>query len=281
MSLVEKYGGGDLLVYGLPLGMVPLLAIVAVLGWIISRFTLGYVRRQPDFPHKEEVMAGARRGWLAVVGLMMAGGLVLWLAMYFGFYLWTVGKLVAMAIALHGGLVYYRHPWHYLGQAAWLHWLKQLIFRRATDWEQFVARWERKRESPWTPLSYAASLGLLLSFAIWWTSASLAYEGLAWQIRTTAPSENVARVLSYCGEGYPWEKPESGSIMIMVAPHTPQQEMREILHSARQLVGQAEPWPRGGLDVWDGYRRVCGVHWNIQEGGWSEEGCAGQGSENE
>ena len=69
--------------------------------------------------------------------------------------------------------------------------------------------------------------------------------------------------------------------MIMVAPDTPQQEMREILHSARQLVEQAEPWPRGDLLVWDGHRRSCSVDWDIKKDGWGEEGCSWEDSENE
>ncbi len=281
MSLVDKYGGGNILIYGLPLIMAPLIAIAAALGWIITRFTLGYLRRQPDFPHKEEVMAGAKRGWLVVVGSMAAAGLVLWLALYFSFYPRTVGKLVVIVLALHTTYLAYRHPWYYLGHAAWLHWLKQLIFRRATDWKQFVARWERKRKSSWGPIWGALAVGMLVAMGLWWAESGLQYEGLAWQIRVTAPSENVVRVLSYCGEGYPWEKPEFGSIMIMVAPDTPRQEMKEILHSARQLVEQAEPWPRGSLDVWDGYRRMCKADWDTHKGGWGEEGCSWEASENE
>ena len=281
MSLVDKYGGGNILIYGLPLGMVPLLAIVAVLSWIISRFTLGYLRRQPDFPHKSEVMAGARGAWLVLVGSMAAAGLVFWLAMYVGFYHWTITKLIVVALPFHTILAAHWHPWHSLGQFASGRWLKHLIFRRATDWEEVVAQWERSYKSPWRPIWLALSIGTLVAMGLWWASSSLPYEHLAWQIRTTVPSENVVRVLSYCGEGYPWEKPEAGSIMIMVAPDTPQQEMREILHSARQLVEQAEPWPRGDLLVWDGHRRSCSVDWDIQMAGWGEEGCSSEDSENE
>lgn len=120
----------------------------------------------------------------------------------------------------------------------------------------------------------ALVIGMLVAMGLWWAESGLQYEGLAWEIRTTAPSENVVRVLTYAPEGWPWEKPGVGSIMIIVAPDTPREEMKQILHSARQLVEQAEPWPRGSLDVWDGYRRMCRVDWDIQEGSWGEEGCS-------
>lgn len=157
MSLMDKYGGGNILIYGLPLVMAPLLAIVAVLGWIINRLTLGYLRRQPDFAHKSAVMAGAQWAWLVAVGSMAGAGLVFWLVLYFGFYPRTVGKLVLLALALHTSYLAYRHPWHYLGRAAWVRWLQHLIFRCATDWEQFVARWERKRKSSWGPIGGPSS----------------------------------------------------------------------------------------------------------------------------
>lgn len=251
---------------------VAITGIVALAGWILGRLSLAYLRRQPDFPHKEEMIWGAKWDWAVFGGAIAVLFLVLLLVVNFGFYPTSLLAAVGTTFFIGSPWVIHFYRWQNTGGVAWAQWVIDQFRRRPTDWEAYIACRERTAKSQLRPLPLGLVLMVIFGATGWYISRNFPTEHLARQIRAAVKSENVVRVLPISPYFQPFSKPVYGGAMfVFVRPETPRHEMRDILRTAREMMKEADLRMRWILLVYATEDKVGSQKWNKDRGRWSEE----------
>ncbi len=256
--------------------------IVALGTWLFGRLSLACLRRSPDFPHKAEMVWGAKWGWAVLSGVIGVTCLVVSLSASFGFY--PTSLSVAIGTLLYVGFSFYCHffRWQNTGAVAWVVALVDRIRRRPTDWQAYVAQRERKVRPKLRPLHVVLMLTLIFGAAGWYISRNFPTEHLARQIWAAVDSHNVVRVLPISPYLRPLGRPiYGGSIQVFVRPETPEAEMRHILRTTRGMMKEADLRVHWVLLVYATPRKSGAQSWDHRQREWSNEEWNWPDSENE
>ena len=246
--------------------------IVALGAWLSGRLSLACLRRAPDFPHRTEMIWGAKWGWAVLSGLIGVMSLVSWLAANFGFY--PTSLLAAAATVLYVGFSFYCHffRWQNAGAGGWILVAVNRIRGRAMDWQAYVAWRQRKVRPELRPLHVVIVLTLIFGAAGWYISRNFPTEHLARQIWAAVDSHNVVRVLPISPYFRPLGRPiYGGSIQVFVRPETPEAEMRHILRTTREMMKEADLRVHWLLLVYAAPRKSGAQSWDHRQREWSNE----------
>lgn len=153
--------------------------IVGLGGWVSGRLSVACLRRAPDFPHKTEMIWGAKWGWLLFLGGVALLYLAVCLGVNFGFYPSTLAAAVGALLFSAPIVTISFFPWQHIGSAAWVYRIKERIRRRPTDRDNLVVRRERVRGSSWWSFQVGISVMLIFGPAGWYISRNFPTEHLA------------------------------------------------------------------------------------------------------
>lgn len=125
--------------------MVGLVVLFAAMGYSSLRF----LRKQPDFEHRREMLWGAKWFWVLVAGLIAFGHLVLYLGVTLTAY--PLSFLTGASSVFYIGFVLLLCllPWQAEGLFAWSVGFRAWMKRKPLDWLSALTKMERQHRRWW------------------------------------------------------------------------------------------------------------------------------------